>query len=159
MNQGTWFPFRESSTKFQVTLPGTSFEGFKDYLGMITLTSFITMPAQMNRIGETTALAWPSLRRYTENKVTQNSKRCIMLDLPHRIWKRRAWLQAFPNLLQPWLEPFKALLWASLGSGWPDLFLDECLHFNLQCKAIRFKERQATAIRSVFLWCQGSKMK
>ena len=39
----------------------------------------------------------------------------------------------------------------SLGSGWPDLFLDECLHFNLQGKAIRFKERQAAGIRSVFL--------
>lgn len=47
------FPLKESSAKFQVTLSGTSFEGFKR---MITLTSFVTKPAQMSKIGETTAL-------------------------------------------------------------------------------------------------------
>lgn len=71
-------PFTESSTKFQVTLPGTSLEELKGTLGMITLTSFITMPTQMNRLSENTALAWPSLQRYTENKVAQISKRCLM---------------------------------------------------------------------------------
>lgn len=50
-------------TEVQVILPGTSFKRLKGSLGMITLTSFITIPAQINRIGQNTVLAWPSLLR------------------------------------------------------------------------------------------------
>lgn len=50
-------------TEVQVTLPGTSFKGFKGSLGMITLTSFITIPAQINRMGQNTVLTWPFLLR------------------------------------------------------------------------------------------------
>lgn len=55
-------------TEVQVTLPGTSFKGFKGSLGMITLTSFITIPAQINRMGQNTVLTWPSLPRIKSPK-------------------------------------------------------------------------------------------
>ena len=47
MNKEKWFPLKESSAKSQVTLSGTSFEGFKGTLRMI---NFVTIPAQMNKI-------------------------------------------------------------------------------------------------------------
>lgn len=126
---------------------------------MFMLASFTTMPAlnKMNRTGCEYCINAPSLLRYTDSRGrvpgAQRDALChsraALQDL-----RKRARLQAFifgPLHCNCDWSLSRLCFGLSLGSSWPDLSLDEYLHFNLQCKAIGFKERQATGIRSVFL--------